>query len=182
MLKVLKNNKFTRTRKADAVINYNLSALAAVSKKVFMIAGFDIHTQTHLATVSYYEISKNTWTGLEPKLNIARSSASACALKGKVYVFCGSGKGKDIFLNSIEMISETSLVQDSTATWQLIKMPQEILIPRWDPAVAPLNGTEITIMGGYAGKNRCRSDVVVFNTTTKNCQIVTDDRGYEWEK
>ena len=84
---------------------------------------------------------------------MGRQMASACILKGIIYVFCGDdGKGEP--LNSIEMISETSLVQNSTATWELIlldfnqNISTNFLTPRFYPAVAPINDIEITIMGG----------------------------------
>ena len=164
MLKVLQNNKFTRTSKADADISRGEQSIAAVNNKVFMIAGWVSGSWTCLSTVSCYEIAKNTWECLKPKLNIARRSASACTLKGMIYLFCGSDKNYR-FLNSIEMISETFLVQNSTSTWQLIEFPQDILTPRTKPAISPLNDTEIAIMGGYYGGYT--SDVVVFNTTAK---------------
>ena len=63
------------------------------------------------------------------------------------------------------MISETTLVQNSTATWQLIEINQEILIPRNFFAVAPINDTEITIIGGSC-QGVYLSDLVVFDTTT----------------
>ena len=109
MLKVLQNNKFTRTSKADADISRGEQSIVAVNNKVFMIAGWVSGSWTCLSTVSCYEIAKNTWECLKPKLNIARRSASACTLKGMIYLFCGSDKNYR-FLNSIEMISETFLV------------------------------------------------------------------------
>ena len=57
-------------------------------------------------------------------------------------------------------------------------MPQNILIPLKFPAVAPLNDTEIAIMGGYHGKNL--SDVVVFNTKKKKCQKVIAGGAYKF--
>ena len=83
-----------------------------------------------------------------------------------IYVFCGGDENYKDYLNSIEVISETSLVQNSTATWQLIEVPQNILIPREFPGVAPMNDTEIVIMGGHGSFGRYLSHIVVFNTTT----------------
>jgi len=54
-------------------------------------------------------------------------------------------------LNSIEVISETSLVSESNVRWQLIDVPKNILSPRYRPAVAPLNESEIAILGGRLG-------------------------------
>ena len=135
------------------------------------IAGYDTGTWTYLSTVSYYDIAGDTWKGLKAELNIARSSHSACTLNGIVYVFCGLGGRYPI--NSIEMISESSLLANATTLWQLIKVAENILTKRCLPAVAPLNDTEIAILGGS-----CKSDVIVFNTTTKTCQKVSAGGDY----
>ena len=49
-------------------------------------------------------------------------------------------------------------------------MPRDIFRPRSLAAVAPLNETEIAILRGDMG-----NDIVVFNTTTKSCEKITDD-------
>ena len=136
-----------------------------MSNKVFAIAGWvpGALNLTCLSTVSYYDITTDTWEGISSKLNIARCAHSACTLQGIVYVFCGTNGYTH--LNSIEMISETSLVQNSTALWQIIEIPQNILIPCKFLAVAPINDTEISIMGGFIIESL--SDVFVFNTATK---------------
>ena len=74
--------------------------------------------------------------------------------------------GNGSYLNSIYVISETSLIQKSTATWQLIEVPQNILIPREFPAVVPINDTEITIISGFY---ECEylSDIISFKTLSK---------------
>ena len=110
------------------------------------IAGF-VPGTGYVSTVSYYDIAGNTWKGLKAKLNIARYWHSACTLNGIVYVFCGCDGGK-YFLNSIEMISESSLLANATTLWQLINVAENILTKRSTPAVAPLNDTEIAILGG----------------------------------
>ena len=69
------------------------------------------------------------------------------------------------------MISESSLLANATTLWQLINVAENILTKRKFLAVAPLNDTEIAILGGYDGN--CLSDVIVFNTTTKTCQKVS---------
>ena len=123
--------------------------------------------------VSYYDIAGNTWKGLKAELNIARYLHSACTLNGIVYVFCG---WDDVSLiNSIEMISESSLLANATTLWQLIDVDYYILTTRWYPAVAPLNDTEIAILGGHI-----LSDVIVFNTTTKTCQKVSAGGDYKF--
>ena len=149
------------------MIRYS-TALAAVSNKVFAIAGIDPGTWALLSTVSCHDIASDTWECLNSKLNIARHRHSACVLNGTVYVFCGVGNtyGNGSYLNSIYVISETSLIQKSTATWQLIEVPQNILIPREFPAVAPINDTEITIISGLF---ECKylSDIISFKTLSK---------------
>ena len=129
-----------------------------------------------LSTVSYYDIAGNTWKGLKAELNIARLLHSVCTLNGIVYVFCG---GTNVYLNSIEMISESSLLANATTLWQLINVAENILTKRADPAVAPLNDTEIAILGGWDGNNDL-SDVIVFNTTTKTCQKVSAGGDYKF--
>ena len=63
MLEVLQNNKFRRTRKADADSRRLYQALAAASNEVFAIAGY-VHGTGYLATVSCYDIARDTWEGL----------------------------------------------------------------------------------------------------------------------
>ena len=79
------------TRKADADISREYPALAAVSNNIFAIAGYVTRTNRYLSTVSCYDIAKDTWKSLKPKLNIARKYHSACTLNGMIYVFCGKG-------------------------------------------------------------------------------------------
>ena len=87
-----------------------------------------------------------------------------------VYVFCGQfGCGRE--LNSIETISESALVPQSKARWELIQVPENILSPREQPAVAPINDTEIAVLGGYSDHNYF-SDVILFNRTSKECEKV----------
>ena len=78
------------------------------------------------------------------------------------------------------MISESSLLANATTLWQLINVAENILTPRTVPAVAPLNDTEIAILGGYNRPNSL-SDVIVFNTTTKTCQKVSAGGDYKFD-
>ena len=77
------------------------------------------------------------------------------------------------------MISESSLLANATTLWQLINVAENILTKRTRPAVAPLNDTEIGILGGWNSPNRL-SDVIVFNTTTKTCQKVSAGGDYKF--
>ena len=172
-LQVHPNGKYTATPKADADTERWLPALTKVTGGLVAIAGgVDDGTMTYLSTVSYYDIAGNTWKGLKAELNITRYNHSACTLNGIVYVFCGLDGG-DYVLNSIEMISESSLLANATTLWQLIDVAENILTKRSRPAVAPLNDTEIAILGGPG-----ESDVIVFNTTTKTCQKVSAGGDY----
>ena len=113
------------------------------------------------------------------KLNTARADASACVLKGIVYVFCGTVTGYPYCINSIEAISETLLVSKVKACWQLIETPLNILAPRSICLVAPINDNEIAILGGcindfYSG------DIVVFNTTTNQCMKAENSGIYKF--
>ena len=78
------------------------------------------------------------------------------------------------------MISESSLLANATTLWQLINVAEDILTKRHDPAVAPLNDTEIAILGGGYNYGDKLSDVIVFNTTTKTCQKVSAGGDYKF--
>ena len=68
---------------------------------------------------------------------------------------------------------ETSLVlPDSEASWKLIEVPFNNLTSHMYPSVAPINETEIAILGGE-GDNILR-DVVVFDTSTSTCEKLID--------
>ena len=170
MLQVLPNGKYNMTKKANADTKRRFPALSGVTGGVLTIAGLS------LSSVSKYDIATDSWLVGLPPLNKARERASACALKAKIYVFCGKeGSYALSDLNSIEVISETSLVPNSTACWQLIEVSKNILTRRVFPAVAPLNETEIAILGGDSGLYKSRKgDVIVLNTETLTCKKVLD--------
>jgi len=73
-----------------------------------------------------------------PKMNIARQGAGACTFNGDVYVFCGATNNYGI-LNSIEKLSNAAGHKNQVSAWRLISVGEEILIPRWNPAVCALN-------------------------------------------
>ena len=78
----------------------------ATSNVVFAIGGMQNGSCINLPDVSCYSIESDIWYVGNPQLNIGRMCASACALKGMIYVFCGKNY-KNPHLNSIEAISET---------------------------------------------------------------------------
>jgi len=51
---------------------------------------------------------------------------------------------------------------------------KEFLIPRSDPAVAPIKGAEIAILGGHDGK-KFLGDVVTFNTFSNECKKLVSE-------
>ena len=59
------------------------------------------------------------------------------------------------------------------ATWELIQLPDDVFVPRENPAVVALNESEIAIMGGF-DRNGYFSDVVVVNFTQNLCRKVAD--------
>ena len=167
MLEVLSDSKYTMTPRADADIARYRSSLVTVTKKIVLaIAGFAI-SGNFMSSVSSYDTVNDTWKGGLANLNHARYFASACLIQASVYVFCGKGYGGA--LNSIETIMETSLVlPDSEASWKLIEVSFNTLTSHMYPSVAPINETEIAILGGE-GDNILR-DVVVFDTSTSTCE------------
>ena len=89
ILKVfLPNRKYTVTQRSNAVTERWLPALTKVTGGVLVIGGIYPGIGT-VSTVSLYDITTDIWKGIKPQLNIARVNASACTLKGKIYVFCG---------------------------------------------------------------------------------------------
>ena len=76
----------------------------------------------------------------------------------------------DGYSKTIEVISETYLVPHSTARWSLIR---NNLTPRACPAVTPINDTDILICGGLYNGNKLLSEIVVFNTTTKQFEKIS---------
>lgn len=164
MLQVMPLNMYTVSfAKENADTRRYQPCLVKATNKVLVIAGYDLDTWSALSTVSSYDILSDSWSGNLPKLNVTRCSASVCLLKATIYVFCGNYNGE--CLNTIETISETSLVSSFTACWQVIEVPRNILTPRFHLAVAPISDTEIAILGGWTG-DTALSDVVLFKTTT----------------
>ena len=106
-------------------------------------------------------------------MNQARYAAAACCLADQVYIF--AGYDGDDCLNSIEKIGAGSLISNGVDRWELIQTSPTILSPRIDPAVAPLNNTEIMIFGGLDEDGNNLGDVIVFDTKTKQCTKVMSE-------
>ena len=104
-------------------------------------------------------------------MNVHREGHSSCFIDGKLYVFCGINANKDP-INSIELLENACGLLNAIRPWQLIDMSSQQLAPRWMAATAPINDSEIAIVGGLGfdvdiGEAAAMGDVVIFNTQTK---------------
>ena len=125
-----------------------------------------------LKTVSSHNLKTNTWSVNLSQLNEVRIGASACILAGNAYVFAGRNES---YLNSIEKIAVDSLLSNGPDLWTLINMPQNVFTPRKNPVVAPLNDTEIAILGGHYENFSFKGDVLIFDTTNDMCVQVVNE-------
>ena len=166
MLEIVRGNRYSVSARTNSDTLRWGPTLAKVFEKVLAIGG-DV-----LLTVSSYDFQTDRWVGNLPRLNRNNRSASACLLAGYVYLFCGNNGRHTNCLGSIEKIAAANLVPGGTASWTLIQVPLNILIPRSSAAVAPLNDFEFVIMGGYGQHGRVLCDVLVFDTRTNTCQQV----------
>lgn len=91
-----------------------------------------------------------------------------------MYIFAGIGEDQLDLLNSIEKISVDSLVPNGRDTWKLILVPNNAFKPRQSLALAPLNDTEIVILGGTPDISHDANlgDVVVFDTISEKFKEV----------
>ena len=142
-------------------------ALVKVGSQVLAIGGFALIC---LPTVSSHNLINNTWASNLPPMNKGRSGHAACLLGFHVFVFAGAiGFGK--FANSIEKIHTSFLESNGTIHWTLIELREDSGLSRERPAVAPLNESDIVILGGQAGLTYL-GDVIIFDTITETCQKV----------
>lgn len=157
-----------------AVVDFTLSNLAATY--VVLVGGEsqpDANSKEVLSATCRYDIASNEWQAL-PDMNVARKGAASCTLDGAVFVFCGFG-ADTMPLNSIEVLVDAASNRDLIESWKLIYVPEAILTPRWLPAVAPLNESEIAIIGGCSIEDDevdCLGDVIVFNVETEEAEKV----------
>ena len=59
-------------------------------------------------------------------------------------------------------------------TWQVISVPEEVLSCRVRPSVAPLNGSEILVMGGLSlsdGETNLLGDAIIFDSSSDYCTL-----------
>ena len=149
-------------------------ALVKVENRLIVIGGAEaVSLSFRLPYVSSYNLTSDVWVNNLSPLNRARMNAAACYLTGNVYVFAGADGGSP--LNSIEKIVASNLLSNNQdASWQLIEVPQSIAIFRYSSAVAPLNDTEIAILGGCALEKNSSvftyfGDVMIFDTRSEQC-------------
>ena len=145
------------------------SALAQVNNKQVIVSGGLTNGLAHNAvyrlSLPRYEesaLESASWENL-PSLNVARRDHASCSMGSSVFVFCGTAGDCSMSLNSIERLC---VQQESRMKhWQLIRMPLDILEPRYQPAIAAINQHEIAIVGGWSREGFSRlGDVVIFDT------------------
>lgn len=132
-----------------AVANYR-------NKKAYVTGGYDRQYQETTNAVSTYGLDENPdhWDKMVC-LNKNRSRHGTCSLGPRIFVFGGESRPGEY-----EASIETYDVEDkSQPSWDLILEP---LMERRNPAVSPINGTEIVILGGD-GPNGYLSDVLILD-------------------
>ena len=97
------------------------------------------------STVARHDLAEDSWSEM-PSLNVARSQASSCILGRRVYVFGGCGDGES-YLNSIEYLKLSSRQDESQGlAWMIVSL--EMVTPRINPVLCPLNERQIVLIGG----------------------------------
>jgi hypothetical protein len=84
------------TAKTDMPTARCLIASAAVDGKIYIVGGdrtFQMHTTNGVRTLEVYDTAKDTWDTTKTDMPTARSSASACAVNGFIYVIGGVRPG-----------------------------------------------------------------------------------------
>ena len=128
-------------------------------------------------TVELYRLDANIWEDF-PDLVTERSRASSCCHGSYVYVFCGLSTNGSI--NTVERVAVEALQpgRTSDARWELIKPYPREISRRYQPIVAPLNDTQIVILGGNDNKN----DAVLYDPAANTWETVIannpDEQGY----
>ena len=142
-------------------------AFCSMSEEKFAFVAGGWNDTGILSSVDRFDIKHKKWEQM-PQMNIARQGAGSCSFDGQVYVFCGATNNYGI-LNSIEKLGSAGSTKSQIPRWQLINVDENLLMPRWNPAVCVLNSTEIVVMGGLANMDdevSCLGDVVLYNVVT----------------
>ena len=137
------------------------SLCKASDEFLFLIGG--ANRDDYMNSCVRYDVQKNQWEDMS-FLNEGRMSHSSCFLGDKIYVF--AGRNAQGLIDSIESLKITiDPTQQFTKNWKLIYEENEFE-PREALLCAPLNESEIVIMGGYMnGENS--SDIFIFNTVDR---------------
>ena len=101
-------------------------------------------------------------------MNVARTQFGSCVLENNIYIFCGR-TSQNVYLSSIECLEvEFTMAKQRRIvnTWQLAEIDEDEFPPRISMLVAPLNLSEILILGGQKG--RPLTDGYIFNVATMN--------------
>lgn len=123
-----------------------------------------------LGAVSHHNLTDNKWTHTIAKLNTPRRSAGGCFIKGIVYIVGGHSDSKP--LNCIERINAVRIVENQPK-WQHIKLAEDVFVPTAYPSVAPLNDSELVILGGLA-----HSNIITYNFKTGELEKVAEQENY----
>ena len=95
--------------------------------------------------------------------------SAAYSLQEKVYVFCDVMYKMENFINVLHKPG-ASLSSQDPPRWQVIDVPQDVMSYRRWVSFAPLNSTEIAILGGR-DQDEFFGDVITFNTSTYEFKI-----------
>ena len=131
-----------------------------------MSGGYSGEVDTEFfVSMEKYDIANDTWT-TGPSMETPRAAHSSCCLGQNFYVF--AGRNATGYLNSIEFINENALINNVNARWELIQVSTDIMMPCDGVLVAPLNASQIAILGGYTvSTGPCSGDVRILDVRSK---------------
>ena len=140
------------------------SLCKASDEFLFLIGG--ANRDDYMTSCVRYDVQKNQWEDM-PFLNEGRMSHSSCFLEDKIYVFSGrNAQGLIISIESLKITTDPT--QQLTKNWTSIPTVDEFS-PREASLCAPLNESEIVILGGYMN-GEMSSDIFIFNTVDKSLE------------
>ena len=83
-----------------------------------------------------------------------------------VYVSCGMD-GPNSFLNTLERLDAHAILsgQPPPQSWEEVRVTDpNTFVPRRNPLMAPLNDSQILIIGGYCVRNYYKGQGLIFDT------------------
>lgn len=184
--------KMKRVDRANLLNARQVPSLANFADEfIFVSGGQDPKWESFLSSVHKYDIQNDSWSRA-PALSKPRVGHASCTLNDMIYVFCGGvvnpddndDIGEPNPDNSIEFLNARALINGTAqVTWQLVQLAEPNSSPlsaRFLPVVAPLNSTEIVILGGDSsieGANLLLGDMLIFDIesgTIRNIPINND--------